>query len=279
VPVEIVDEALVAVRDAAPDGLLAFGGGSAIGLGKAIAFATKLPLAAVATTYSGSEMTAVWGNSDGKMKRTFRNAEVAPQLVVYDPALTYALSPGVSAASGMNAIAHCVEAEYAPEQNAVTSWFALGGLRRLSSSLPAVIHAPDDAAARADALFGAHLAGRALDMTSMGLEHKLAHVLGGRFGLNHAEAHAAIVPWVTAWNAPGAPEAMARMAVALGVRDAADTLIDLSLTLGIRSLAALGFTAAGIADATALILSMKFPNPRPVDADGVRWILERALAP
>lgn len=277
VPVEIIDEALVAVRAAVPDGLLAFGGGSAIGLGKALAFETKLPLAVVATTYSGSEMTAVWGSSDGRMKRTYRNAEVAPQLVVYDPMLTYGLSPAVSAASGMNAIAHCVEAEYAPEQNPVTSWFALGGLRRLSSSLPAVIQAPDDAAARAEALFGAHLAGRALDMTSMGLEHKLAHVLGGRFGLNHSEAHAAIVPWVTAWNAPGAPDAMVRMAVALGVRDFADTLIDLSLTLGIRSLAELGFTEAGIPEATGLILSMQFPNPRPVDAGGVRWILERAL--
>lgn len=279
VPVEIVDEAVAAVRAASPDGLLAFGGGSAIGLGKAIAFETRLPLAVVATTYSGSEMTAVWGNSDGRMKRTFRNAEVAPQLVLYDPALTHGLSPAVSAASGMNAIAHCVEAEYAPEQNPVTSFFAGGGLSRLAAHLPVVTHSPADGPSRSEALLGAHLAGRALDMTSMGLEHKLAHVLGGRFGLNHAEAHAAIVPWVTVWNAPAAPAAMARMADALGAPDAAEALIALARTLGIRPLAELGFTEADIPEAIRLIMSMSFPNPRPVDAEGVRWILERALAP
>ncbi len=277
VPVEVVDDALAAFRQFQPRSLLAFGGGSAVGLGKALAFETKLPLAAVATTYSGSEMTAVWGNSDGKMKRTFRNTEVAPQLVLYDPELTCGLSPEVSAASGMNAIAHCVEAEYAPERGEVTSWFALGGLKQLAASLPTVISTPDHAEARSGALFGAHLAGRALDMTSMGLEHKLAHVMGGRFGLNHSEAHAALVPWVTAYNAPAAPQAMARMAGALGVGDAAQALIELSHRLRIRSLAELGFTAAGIPEAAELILAMKFPNPRQVDADGVRWIVERAL--
>lgn len=277
VPLEVVAEARAALDHFSPDSLLAFGGGSAIGLGKALAYETKLPLAVVATTYSGSEMTAVWGNSDGRMKRTFKNAEVAPRLVIYDPELTYGLSPAVSAASGMNAIAHCVEAEYAPEAGPVTSFFALDGLKRLATNLPIVVKSPDDAKARSDALFGAHLAGRALDMTSMGLEHKLAHVMGGRFGLNHAEAHAALVPWVTKWNAEGAPEAMARMAAALGVQDAAQALVDLSKQLGIRSLGALGFTTDGIPQAAELILAMKFPNPRKVDAEGVRWILERAL--
>ena len=277
VPVEVVSDAMELLARFQPQSLLAFGGGSAIGLGKALAFETKLPLAAVATTYSGSEMTAVWGNSDGKMKRTFRNDEVAPRLVLYDPELTYALSREVSAASGMNAIAHCAEAAYAPEQSPVTFWFASEGLKRLAASLPIVMDSPADADARSHALFGAHLAGRALDMTSMGLEHKLAHVMGGRFGLNHSEAHAALVPWVTAYNAPAAPEAMARMAEALGVQDAAQALIDLSRRLGIRSLRELGFTAEGIPEATDLILSMKFPNPRTVDANGVRSVLENAL--
>lgn len=277
VPVGVVAEAKADLVRFQPQSLLAFGGGSAIGLGKALAFETKLPLAAIVTTYSGSEMTAVWGNSDGTMKRTFRNTEVAPRLVLYDPELTYGLSREVSAASGMNAIAHCVEAAYAPEQNPITSFVATEGLRRLATSLPTVLEAPTDVDARADALLGAHLAGRALDMTSMGLEHKLAHVMGGRFGLNHSEAHAALVPWVTAWNAPSAPEAMARLAEALGVTDAAQGLVDLSRRLEIRSLRALGFTAEGIPEATELILAMKFPNPRMVDADGVRWVLERAL--
>ena len=277
VPLEVVAEARAALDRFGPDSLLAFGGGSAIGLGKALAYETKLPLVAIATTYSGSEMTAVWGNSDGKMKRTFKNAEVAPRLVVYDPELTYGLSPAVSAASGMNAIAHCVEAEYAPEAGPVTSFFALEGLKRLTTNLPIVVKTPDDAPARSEALFGAHLAGRALDMTSMGLEHKLAHVMGGRFGLNHAEAHAALVPWVTAWNAESAPEAMRQLSATLGVADMSQALIDLSRRLGIRPLGALGFTAAGIPVAADLITAMSFPNPRPVDAAGIRWILERAL--
>jgi maleylacetate reductase len=277
VPLAVVTEARAALDHFAPAALLAFGGGSAIGLGKALAFETRLPLVAVATTYSGSEMTAIWGHSAGQMKRTFRNTEVAPRLVLYDPDLTHGLTPAVSAASGMNAIAHCVEAEYAPERGPVTSGFALEGLKRLAVSLPIVVDEPGQPDARADALLGAHFAGRALDMTSMGLEHKLAHVMGGRFGLNHAEAHAALVPWVTAWNAPSAPEAMARMAMALGVPDAAQALIDLSRRLGIRSLAAQGFSVDRIPEAAGLIASMTFPNPRPVDAHGVRWILERAL--
>ena len=278
VPLEVVAEARAALDHFQPESLLAFGGGSAIGLGKALAFETKLPLAVIATTYSGSEMTSVWGNSDGRMKRTFRNAEVAPRLVLYDPELTYGLMPAVSAASGMNAIAHCVEAEYAPEMGPVTSFFALEGLRRLAKSLPTIMATPDDVDVRTEALMGAHFAGRALDMTSMGLEHKLAHVMGGRFGLNHAEAHAALVPWVTAWNAEGAPEAMKRMADALGVDDAAKALVDLARRLGIKSLGAQGFTMAGIDEAAGLILAMKFPNPRPVTAEGIAWILERAIA-
>ena len=278
VPVSVVAEARAVVDRVRPESLLAYGGGSAIGLGKALAFETRLPLAAVATTYSGSEMTVIWGNSDGQVKRTFRDAAVAPRLVIYDPDLTVALAPEVKAASGMNAIAHCVEAEYAPERGPVTSWFAMEGIRRLASALPIVVRAPDDGAARADALYGAHLAGRALDMTSMGLHHKLAHIMGGSFGLNHAEAHAALLPWVAAWNAQAAPEAMERIAAALGVAVAADGLALLSRELGIRNLGQLGFSTDSIPRAAEMATQLAFPNPRAVDADGVRWILERAIA-
>jgi maleylacetate reductase len=277
VPDEVIADAREVVQRLQPAGLLAFGGGSAIGLGKALAFETRLPLAAVPTTYSGSEMTAIWGSSDGKAKRTFRDTHVAPRLVLYDPALTYDLATAVSAASGMNAIAHCVEAEYAPESGPVVSWFASEGVRRLASGLPRVVDAPSDAHARADALFGAHLAGRALDMTSMGLHHKLAHILGGSFGLGHAEAHAALLPWVTAYNAPSAPAAMARIAAALGVDDAAAGLVDLSRRIGIRTLGELGLHAEAIPQAARMAASLSFPNPRAVDEDGVRWILEHAL--
>jgi maleylacetate reductase len=114
-------------------------------------------------------------------------------------------------------------------------------------------------------------------MTSMGLEHKLAHVLGGSFGLNHAEAHAALVPWVATWNAPAAPDAMAAMADALGVPDAPAALADLSRRIRIRTLGQLGFSLEDIPRAAELVTALSFPNPRTVDADGVRWVLERAL--
>lgn len=277
VPVEVVADARSVLDQVQPDALLAWGGGSAIGLGKALAFETRLPLTAVVTTYSGSEMTAIWGKSDGERKHTYRDAHVAPSLVVYDADLTPGLSPTTSASSGMNAIAHCVEALYAPEYGPVVGWFAEEGIRRMARALPAVVANGTDREARADALMGAHCAGRSLDMTSMGLHHKLAHIMGGSFHLPHAEAHAALLPWVTAWNAAGAPDAMARIAAALGVVDAAAGLLELSRRIGIKPLSALGFTAGDIARAGDIATSLTFPNPRPVDAEGVRWILERAL--
>lgn len=278
VPVDVVRDARARLDRSQPASLLAFGGGSAIGLGKALAFETGLPLAVIATTYSGSEMTSIWGHTEGQVKHTFRHAQVAPRLVLYDPRLTMALSAAVSAASGMNAIAHCVEAAYAPEQGPVTSWFALEGIRLLAAHLPRVTREAHNEDARAGALLGAHYAGRALDMTSMGLHHKLAHIMGGTFGLNHAEAHAALLPWVTAFNAPAAPDAMRRIAGALGGDDASLGLLGLSRTLGIRSLGSLGFTVDDIPRAVEAALGLAFPNPRPVDAGGVRWILERAIA-
>jgi alcohol dehydrogenase class IV len=177
----------------------------------------------------------------------------------------------------MNAIAHCMEAEYAPEGGPVTSWFASEGLRRLAHSLPVILRSPHDREARSDALFGAHLAGRALDMTSMGLQHKLAHLLGGSFGMPHAETHAALLPWVAAWNAPAAVAAMQRIAAALGTDDAAGGLVDLARRLGTPTLEQLGFSADAIPRAAALAAASPYPNPRPVDEAGVRWILERAL--
>ena len=276
VPVGVIADARQHLAQCEPQSLLAFGGGSAIGLGKALAFDTKLPLAAVPTTYSGSEMTAVWGNSEEGIKRTFRNREVAPRLVLYDPSLSYGLSPRVTAASGMNALAHCVEAEYSPEHGPVTSFFALEGVRHLTAGLHVLADSPTDEGARGSALLGAHYAGRALDMTSMGLEHKLAHMLGS-LGLDHAEAHAAIVPWVAAWNAPNATQAMARLANALGSDDAVQALRRLAERLRIRTLADLGYTAQDIPQVVDKVLALTFPNPRPVTAEGVRWILERAI--
>jgi maleylacetate reductase len=277
VPEPVVRDALETVTGAMPDAILALGGGSAIGLGKALARDTALPLAAVPTTYAGSEMTAIWGISAGGEKRTGRDPRVAPRLVVYDAALTYDLPPAVSAASGMNALAHGVEALYAVDANPLSSLLAEDGIRHLAASLPRVVRAPADAPARGEALLGAHLAGRALDLTSMGLHHKLCHVLGG-LGLPHAPTHAAILPYAAAFNAPAAPEAMARLAAALGGGGAATGLWNLGRALGMPSLAALGFTAGQIPAVAALVTQGSYPNPRSVTPQDVATLLERALA-
>jgi len=274
----VVRDARAVVARATPDGLLALGGGSAIGLGKTLAVETGLPLAAIPTTYSGSEMTTIWGISDGNAKRTGRDPGAAPRLVLYDPELTYGLPPRLSASSGMNALAHGVEAVYAHDGGPVSTSLALDGIRRLARALPVIMTAALDPGARAEALAGAHLAGLALDMTSMGLHHKLAHTLGGSFGLPHAETHAALLPWVMAYNAPAAGAAMSRIAAALESADAVSGMVALARTLGTPTLADLGFTREMIPRAASLACAGSYPNPRAVDESGVRSILEHALA-
>jgi maleylacetate reductase len=223
-------------------------------------------------------MTSIWGTTEGKMKRTERDPRVAARLVLYDAELTLDLPPATSAASGMNAMAHCVEALYAADASPASSLFAEDGIRRLARSLPIVVRAPHDMTARSNALAGAHLAGRALDMTSMGLHHKLCHVLGGSFGLPHAETHAAILPYVVAFNAPSAPAAMARVAKALSASEAAGGLYNLSRALGTaRSLAELGLKAVDVPKAAAIAVSGSYPNPRATSEHDVRNLLEAAF--
>ena len=277
VPVDAVMAAQELADRVTPDCLLTFGGGSAIGLGKAIAQKTGLPLVAIPTTYSGSEMTSIWGVTDASAKRTGRDERVAPRLVIYDPELTYDLPPEVSAASGMNAIAHAVESAWAPDASPVSELLAWDAIRRLGDNLPLLCDDPHDPVARAGALLGAHLAGRSLDMTTMGLHHKLCHVLGGSFGMPHAATHAALLPCVVAWNAGAAPDAMARIAAALRTEDAVEGLLLLRELLKTPTLRELGFNAAMIPRAAALAATGRVPNPRPVTEDGVRYVLESAL--
>jgi maleylacetate reductase len=278
VPIDRVREALADVERLSPDALLAIGGGSAIGLAKAIALERHLPIVAVPTTYAGSEMTGIWGITDGDQKRTGRDPAVAPGLVVYDPALTLTLPPHVSAASGMNAIAHAVEAMYAADAGPIATSAADTAIRLLAQALPRVVARPDDLDARTMALQGAHAAGVALGLASMGLHHKICHVLGGTFGLPHALTHAAVLPHVVAFNAPAAPLAMDRIADALGSNDAAEGLAALNRTLGLNAtLSDLGLRPSDVNRSAALIVSSSYTNPRPVNENDVRALLMSAL--
>jgi maleylacetate reductase len=278
VPIERVREAVAEVDRLSPDALLAMGGGSAIGLAKAVALERRLPIVAVPSTYSGSEMTGIWGITDGEQKRTGRDASVAPCLVVYDPDLTLTLPADVSAASGMNAIAHAVEAMYAADAGPIATSAADRAIRCLAQALPRIVARPDDLDARTLALQGAHAAGVALNLASMGLHHKICHVLGGTFGLPHALTHAAVLPHVVAFNAPEVPLAMERIADALGTEDAATGLAALNRTLGLNStLGDLGLRPVDVNRSAALIVSSSYANPRPVNESDVRALLLCAL--
>jgi len=278
VPVERVREVIIDVDRLSPNVLVALGGGSAVGLAKAVALECRLPIAAVPTTYAGSEMTGIWGITEGEQKRTGRDPGVAPRLVVYDPLLTLTLPADVSAASGMNAIAHAVEAMYAADAGPIATSAADKAIRLLASALPRIVARPDDLEARTMALQGAHAAGVALNMASMGLHHKICHVLGGTFGLPHAPTHAAVLPHVVAFNAPAAPLAMDRIANALGANDASEGLAALNRTLGLNfTLADLGLRAEDVNRSAVLIVSSSYTNPRPVTQDDARALLMRAL--
>ena len=279
VPSDVVQAAVVESTRCDADSVLAFGGGSAIGLAKAMALETRLPVIAIPTTYSGSEMTAVWGITESGAKRTGRDRRVAPRAVIYEPALTVTLPAEASAASGMNAIAHCVEALYAVDGNPVASLLAEAGLRTLARSLPEVVRDPANLEARGDAFLGSHFAGRALDLTSMGLHHQLCHVLGGTFGLPHGLTHAALLPYVVAYNALAAPTAMRTVADALGSTNAWTGLSALNRALGItRTLADLGLGEEDLDRAAELATQSVYPNPRAVTRAGVRAVLTAAFA-
>ncbi|MDQ3706766.1 MAG: maleylacetate reductase [Chloroflexota bacterium] len=280
VPIETADDARREASRLHADCCVAVGGGSTIGLGKAIALQSGLPILAIPTTYSGSEMTPIWGMTEGGLKKTGRDTRVLPRTVIYDPALTVGLPASVSGPSGINALAHCVEALYAPDGNPIVSLMAEEGARALAESLPVVVKAPANVEARSRALYGAWLAGSSLGAVSMGLHHKLCHTLGGTYNLSHAQVHAVILPHATRYNALAAPDAMRRLAQALGVNDVEDVpsaIYDLVVAVGARtSLKDLGMKAADLDEAAELATRNPYGNPAPVTREGVRKLLEDA---
>ena len=276
-PVEVTERAMAAVSETGADCVVAIGGGSTTGLGKAIALESSLPILAIPTTYAGSEMTTIYGITEGGMKKTGRDARVLPKTVIYDPDLTLSLPAGLSATSGMNAVAHSVEALYAVDGNPIIAMIAEEGIRALAAGLPAVVANPKDAKARADALYGAWLCGVALNGTAMALHHKLCHTLGGSFNLPHAETHTVVLPHATAYNAKAAPQAMARIARALSASDAAQGLYALEQQLGTPlALKDIGMPESGLDQAADLAAANPYPNPAPLDRAAIRRLLDNA---
>ncbi len=278
-PVEISETALAVLRGLGADAIISFGGGSATGLGKALAARTALPLIAIGTTYGGSEMTALIGETKDGVKATRRDPRVMPRATIYDVDLTLGLPVSVSAASGLNAIAHAVEAIYSADANPIVTLIALDAIRLLAGALPIIVAQPTDLAARWAALQGACEAGLCLDAVSMGLHHKLCHTLGGAFGLPHAETHAVMLPYALAYNAPAIGEALAGIGRALGSDDAVAALHALARAVApASSLRALGMPEDGIDRAADLAAANPYWNPRPIERAPLRDLIARAWA-
>jgi maleylacetate reductase len=278
VPAAAASVAVAVARSSAADGLAAIGGGSTIGLAKAIALELGLPIIAIPTSFAGSEMTGVWGKTEDGEKTTGRDPRVLPVSVIYDPSLVMSLPVPFAVTSGFNAIAHGVEGLYAPDASPIVSLMAAEGIRALVDALPRIVADPQDPEPRSDALYGAWLCGSVLGATTMGLHHKLCHILGGTFGLPHSETHTVLLPYVLAFNASAVPETVAVLREATGFDDPPAGLRQLSLALGApATLWSLGLREGDLDRAAKLTISTGYSNPRSVSAKDVHDILLAAL--
>jgi len=277
-PVEVTERALQVVATLEADCLVSLGGGSTIGLGKAIALRNDLPQIAIPTTYAGSEATPILGETIAGRKITQRTLKVLPEVILYDVDLTLSLPEAMTVTSGINAVAHAAEALYASNANPITSMLAQQGIASLAQALPRILAAPGDFSARSDALFGAWACGVCLGSVDMALHHKLCHTLGGAFNLPHAETHTILLPHTLAYNEAAAPVAIQRIASALGVEDTAHGLFEYIGRLGApRALKDIGMQHDGIDHASDLATLNPYPNPEPVTKAGIRALLERAF--
>ncbi|MGO4596292.1 maleylacetate reductase [Terrabacter sp. 2RAF25] len=275
-PVEVTDRALAVVTAHHADAVVALGGGSAVGLAKALTARTGIPQVAVPTTYAGSEVTPVLGETRGGVKTTRRDPALAPRTVVYDPTLTLSMPRGLTLTSGLNALAHAVEALWAPDRTPVSDALATESAKAIVEALPQVLSDLRDLTARARVQAGAWLAGMCLAQTRMGLHHQLAHTLGGSFDLPHAELHAMLLPHVMDFDLPAAPDAERRLERALGT-DPVRVVRGLAAGHeGARRLRDLGVPRDALAGVAARVVDAPYPNPRPLDVESVTALLERA---
>ncbi|GAA4899517.1 maleylacetate reductase [Streptomonospora salina] len=275
-PVEVTGEAMGVVERAGADSVVAVGGGSAIGLAKAVSARTGLPQIAVPTTYAGSEATPTLGETENGVKTTRRDPALAPGTVVYDAELTRTMPRGLTLTSALNALAHAVEALWAGDATAATDGLASESVEGILATLPTVLDDPGAVDPRGRLQPAAWLAGLCLAQTSMGLHHQLAHVLGGTFDLPHAELHALLLPHVMAFNLPSAPHAAGRLERIAG-GDPVAAVSDLARShTGPTTLRELGVPRDGLRGVAERVAAKPYPNPREADADALTGLLRRA---
>lgn len=250
-----------------------------VGISKAIALRTDLPQIVIPTTYAGSEMTPIIGQTENGVKTTQVTPKVLPEIVIYDVDFTMSLPTELSATSGINAVAHSVEALYAQNGNPVIDLMAEEGIRALARSLPTIVTNGTDRPARSDALYGAWLCGSCLGLVGMSLHHKLCHVLGGTFNLPHAETHTIVLPHALAYNAPNIPDALVKLSQALNHEDAVEGLNALLSKINVKKgLKELGMPEDGIDKAADLAIKNPYWNPRTIERKGIRELIRRAWA-
>ncbi len=275
-PVEVTERAMAAYDVTNADCVIAIGGGSTTGLGKAIAYRNGAPQIVVATTYAGSEVTPVLGQTESGIKTTVRGPEILPEVVIYDPELTVSLPVPVSIVSGLNAMAHALEGFYAEDRNPVSSLLAGEGLRALTAALPKIVVEPSNLGARAEALFGGWLCGNVLGSVGMSIHHKLCHTLGGSFNLPHAKTHAILLPHTIAYVAEFAQDLLRPATAIFGERLGAG-IFDFAASLGApQALRDIGFEETDLDRAAALAVASPYWCPRPLERNAIRELLQNA---
>ena len=277
VPAATVEHAMAVVKQLQIDCSVSIGGGSTTGLGKALALKLGIPNIAIPTTYAGSEMTNIWGITENERKVTGRDNAVVPTLTIYDPELTRTLPAKFAGASGLNAMAQAVVNVASDSINPIVQVMALDAVRALSQSLPKVIAEPENMEARAEALYGACLAGGSLGTGSTSLHHRLCHTFGGTFNTPHAETHTILLPHCVAYNSAATADGTRKLAEAMGVENAAIGLYELAKTVGApTALKEIGIKESDLDKAAAVATEKPVNNPEPVTLKGVRELLQRA---
>ncbi|MGF1476821.1 MAG: maleylacetate reductase [Geminicoccaceae bacterium] len=276
-PVEVTREAIDHVRETNADCLVAIGGGSTTGLGKAIALHTDLPQIVVPTTYAGSEATPILGQTENGRKTTLTDARVQPEVIVYDPELVRPLPVSMTVTSALNAMAHAAEALYARDRNPVSTALAVEGLEAFERALPKVVQDPQDLEGRGETLYGAWLCGTVLGQVGMALHHKLCHTLGGSFDLPHAETHAIVLPHAIAFYARGVPQRLEPLCRIFGGSNAGTALHDFARSVDAPlALRDLGLDEGNLDRAADLAVENPYWNPEPIQRDAIRTLLQAA---
>jgi len=276
-PAEVTEDALAHLRDAGADAVLSAGGGSTIGLGKALDLHAEIVQIALPTTYAGSECTPILGQTEQGVKTTMSDPKLRPDVVLYDAELVATLPVAMTVTSALNAMAHAVEALYAKDRTEASTALALDGIKAFQQALPSVMADPRDLAAREATQEGAWACGTVLGQVGMALHHKLCHTLGGSLNLPHAETHAIILPHAAAYNAPSVGDMFAPAAKMFDSDDLALGLWDFAKSLGApTALRDLGVAEGDLDRMAELATTNPYWNPREITKEGIRALLDRA---